>query len=66
MNVDTRRFIGDQIEVFKILNGYEGIERDIFSHLRKIVELEDMIVTLVKDQCRLDIRKYSLNSDKDQ
>ena len=27
--------------VFRILNGYENIARNIFSHLRKIVELED-------------------------
>ena len=31
-----------------------------FSHSRKIVELEDE-VKLVKDQCRLDIRKYSVS-----
>ena len=33
--------IGDQIEVFKILNGYENIDSNIFSHSRKIIELED-------------------------
>ena len=38
----TRRLRGDQIEVFKILNGYENTDRNIFSHSRKIVELEDM------------------------
>ena len=32
----------DQTEVFKILNGYENIHRNICSHSRKIVELEDM------------------------
>ena len=32
---------GDQIEVFKILNGYENIEI-CFSHSRKIAELEDL------------------------
>ena len=31
-----------------------------FSHSRKIAELEDE-VKLVKDQCRLDIRKYSFS-----
>ena len=30
-----------------------------FSHSRKIVELQD--IKLVKDQCRLDIRKYSFS-----
>ena len=38
----TRWLRGDQIEVFKILNGYENIDRNIFSHSRKIIELEDM------------------------
>ena len=38
----TWRLRGDQIEVFKILNGYEYIVRNICSHSRKTVELEDM------------------------
>ena len=42
-----------QIEVFKLLNENKNIDRTIFS--RKIIELK---VTLVKDHCRLDIRKY--------
>ena len=41
--LETRRLRGDQIEVFKILNGYENILIEIcFSHSRKIAELEDM------------------------
>ena len=42
------------------MNGYENIDRNFFSHSRKIIELEDE-VTSVKDQCRLDIRKYSFS-----
>ena len=30
--LETRRLRGDQIEVFKILNGYENIDRNIFFH----------------------------------
>ena len=45
-NLEKRLLRRDQIEVFKILNGYENIDRNICSHSRK------------KDQCRLDIRKY--------
>ena len=45
-NLKTRRLRGDQNEVFKdilkILNVSENIARNIFSHSRKIVELEDM------------------------
>ena len=40
--LETRQLRGDQIEVFKILNGYENIDRNIFSHSRKITELEDI------------------------
>ena len=37
---------GDQIEVFKALNGYENIDRNImFASLRKTEIEEDMIVT---------------------
>ena len=39
--LETRR-LRDQIEVFKILNGYENINRNMFSHSRRIAELEDM------------------------
>ena len=35
LTLETRRLRGDQIEVFKILNGYANIDRDIFSRLRK-------------------------------
>ena len=28
--LETRRLRGDQIEVFKILNGYENIDRNMF------------------------------------
>ena len=38
----TRRLRGDKIEVFKILNGYENIERNIFYRSRKREGLEDM------------------------
>ena len=41
-SLETRRLRGDQIELFKILNGYENIYRNIFSHSSKIIELEDM------------------------
>ena len=39
--LETRRLRGDQIEVFKILNGYENIDRNIVSLSRKR-GLEDM------------------------
>ena len=38
----TERLRGDQVEVFKILNGYENIDRNILSRLRKREGLEDI------------------------
>ena len=41
--LETRRLRGDQIEVFKILNGYENILTEIlFSQSSKREGLEDM------------------------
>ena len=34
--LETRRLRGDQIEVFKILYGYENIDSNIFSKLKKV------------------------------
>ena len=34
--LETRKLRGDQIEVFKILNGYENIDSNIFLKLRKV------------------------------
>ena len=40
--LETRRLRGDKIYVSWILNGYENIDRNLFLHSRRIVELEDM------------------------
>ena len=40
--LETRRLSGDQIEIFKILNGYKSIDRNICSRLRKREGLEDV------------------------
>ena len=39
--LEARRLRGDQIEVFKILNGMKVLI-EMFVYIRKIVELEDM------------------------
>ena len=44
--LETRRLRGDQIEVFKILNGYESIDRNIFSRLRKREGLEAILFNI--------------------
>ena len=33
--VETRKLRGDKIEAFKILNGYENIDRNMFFSLKK-------------------------------
>ena len=59
--LETSRLRGDQIEVFKILNGYENIDRNMFFSLKKDSRTRGHEVKLVKDQCRLDIRKHSFS-----
>ena len=59
--LETRRLRGDQIEVFKISNGYENIDRNMFFSLKKDSRTRGHEVKLVKDQCRLDIRKHSFS-----
>ena len=59
--LETRRLRGDQIEVFKILNGYENIDRNMFFSLKKDSRTRGHEVKLVKDQSRLDIRKHSFS-----
>ena len=56
--LETRRLRGDQIEDFKILNGYENIDRNMFFSLKKDSRTRGHEVKLLKDQCKLDIRKY--------
>ena len=56
--IETRRLRGDQIEVFKILNGYENIGRNIFVTVKEARRTRGHGVILAKKQCRLDIRQY--------
>ena len=59
--LETRQLRGDQIEFFEILNAYEYIDRNISFSLKKDNRTGGHEVTLVKDQCRLGIRKYSFS-----
>ena len=48
--------------MFKILNGYENIDSNIFfSKLRNVKKTRGHNYTLVKKQSRLDVRKYSFS-----
>ena len=59
--LETRRLRGDQIDVFKILNGFENVDRNTFCSIKKDSRTRGHEVALVKDQCRLDVRKYSFS-----
>ena len=56
--LETRRLRGDQIEVFKVVNGYEDVDRNMFFKLKEGSRTRGHKAALVKEQCRLDTRKY--------
>ena len=47
--------------MFKIVNGYEDVDRNMFLKLKEGSRTREHKAALVKEQCRLDMRKYSLN-----
>ena len=59
--LENRRLRGDQIEVFKIVNGYEDVDRNMFFKLKEGSITRGHKAALVKEQCRLDMRKYSFS-----
>ena len=59
--LETRRLRGDQIEVFKIVNGYEDVDRNVFFKLKECSSTRGHKAALVKEQCGLDMRKYSFS-----
>ena len=54
----TRRLRGYQIEVFKILNGYKDIDRNVFFKLKEGSRTRGHTAALAKEQRRLNMRKY--------
>ena len=59
--LETGRLRGDQIEVFKILNGYENIDSNFFFEIKERKITRGHNFTLVKKQNRLDVRKFSFS-----
>ena len=49
--LETRRPIGDQIKVFKIVNGYEDVDRNMFFKLKEGSRTRGRKAALVKDEC---------------
>ena len=61
-NTRNAKIEGGQIEVFKILNGYENIDSNIFFEIKKSEITRGHNFTLVsRKQSRLDVRKYSFS-----
>ena len=63
--LETRRLRGDQIEVFKILNGYETFDRNIFFTVKEERRTRGHGVTLAKKRGRIcisDGRKWHYRS----
>ena len=59
--LETRRLRGDQIEVFKIVNGYKDVDRNMFFKLEEGSRTRGHKAALVKEQCRWNMRKYSFS-----
>ena len=59
--LEIRRLRGDKIEVFKIVNCYEDIEKNMFFKLKEGSRTRGHKAALVKEQSRLDMRKYSFS-----
>ena len=56
--LETRRVRGDQIEVFKITHGIEGLDSGMFFKYRTDNRTRVHSWALAKERCKLDIRKY--------
>ena len=59
--LETRRLRGDQIEVCKIVNGYEDVDKNMFFKLKEDSRTRGQKAALFKERCRLDMRKYSFS-----
>ena len=51
--LETRRLRGDQIEVFKIVNIYENVDRNMFFKLKEGSRTRGHKAALVKELCRV-------------
>ena len=60
-NTRNAKIKGGQLEVFKILNGYENIDYNIFFEIKEGKITRGHNYTLVKKQSRLNVRKYSFS-----
>ena len=62
--LETRRVHGDQIKVFKITHGIEGLDSGMFFlNIGQTMEHEDIVISWAsaKERCKLDIRKCAFS-----
>ena len=60
--LETRRIRGDQIEVFKIMHGYEVLNKYIcFFRIKNDSRTRGHGLSIIKSHSRLDIRKYTFS-----
>ena len=59
--LETRGFRADLIEVYKVLKGLEGIDKDIFFKMNQRKSRGNSM-KLKKEQARLDLRKYNFSN----
>ena len=58
---EAKRRTNRILEMFKIMNDYEDVDRNMFFKLKEGSRTRGHKAALVKKQCRLDMRKYSFS-----
>ena len=58
LSLEMRRLRSDLIEVFKIMHNLEGVKREDFFQLRTATGRRGHSLIILKQHCRLNVRKY--------
>ena len=58
LSLEMRRLRSDLIEVFKIMHNLEGVKREDFFQIRTATGRRGHSLTILKQHCRLNVRKY--------
>ena len=58
LSLEMRRLRSDLIKVFKIMHNLEGVKREDFFQLRTATGRKGHSLTILKQHCRLNVRKY--------
>ena len=57
-SLELRRIRGDLLQVFKIVNGFDGLSFDSFFEFSNVTSTRGHRFKLKSKRCRLDVRKY--------